>query len=598
MRPQKTKILRTLWWLLILLAFSVYPSTEKKLKIKSVRFEGNETFSTDRLHRVMVSRPSIFLNPVYFRQELFEEDLKNLELFYEQQGFLEARITDYRVEKDTSKREVRIFITISEAERTYVESVSILGNTRFPDEVLNKKLDIKTGDPLIRQKIDNTTVEILKLYANNGYLDAEVKPEVRKREQLNLALIDFIITEGPQFTINQIHIRGLENTRPNVIRRELEFKEGEIINYSRLLESQRNLYMTGLFQSVYISPDTTLQGNSSQKDIYIDLKENVPNEFYVAVGYATIERLRGKLEIYTTNFRGTAKKLALLTKASFIDRKLQASFTEPWTFGVPWRTDINLKWEFMDQPGFDFHRIGGQISVGRDFLKRSNITFSYRLERTTLSNIKTLEIPENLRNNVGSVRLSFTYDTRDDLFNTTRGSYLEFGNEAASPFLRSNVNFYRSTLILKYFHPWSSSTVLGSALELGVMDSRTGLRGIPLNERFYAGGPNSVRGFDYQHVGSLDEGGTPVGGRAKLVWNALELRQVVYKMFGGVIFLDMGNVWDAPGDFNFPDLRAAAGVGLRVNTPIGMARLDYGINLNPQGDESPTKLYFSMGQTF
>jgi len=135
-------------------------------------------------------------------------------------------------------------------------------------------------------------------------------------------------------------------------------------------------------------------------------------------------------------------------------------------------------------------------------------------------------------------------------------------------------------------------------LDIGWLDASGEGENIPLHERFYAGGPNSLRGFDYQSVGPLDANRIPLGGRLHVVWNVLEVRQSLYKMIGGVLFFEMGNVWKKPEYFTLNDFRLVAGFGIRVNTPIGLARLDYGININKRPEEASGKLYFSMGHIF
>ena len=123
-------------------------------------------------------------------------------------------------------------------------------------------------------------------------------------------------------------------------------------------------------------------------------------------------------------------------------------------------------------------------------------------------------------------------------------------------------------------------------------------RDIPLNEKFYAGGPESLRAFNFQSVGPLDENDVPIGGRLQFVMNALEVRQTIYKWIGAVAFADVGNVWAKTNQFRIRDLRLAPGIGIRLSTPIGLARMDFGINADPQADEPFGKVYFSMGQAF
>jgi len=570
----------------------------RKLKVSSVTFEGSQVFSDHRLKRVMLTRPSGFLSRSYYYPEVFEDDLNSLVLFYQQNGYLEAQIEDSQVNIDTTNWVVHIHIQISEGELTRVEGVTVFGNSVFSDSLLLGKVAIKPKDPFRQMKIQDATLAVLTLYANSGYLEAEVKSDIRINSDTHRALIDFVIQEKTQFSVGQIRLEGFRKTRPRVVNRELLFRPGDVIRYSRLLESQRRLYLTGLFQSVFIRPQTAASGDSAKKDILIELQENESLEFNVAAGYGSVEKARGRIEIFNTNLAGTALKAGLTTKISFISRGVEASFTEPWTLGLRWRTDVNLLFEYLEQPGFDLTRKGGRLVIGKTFGKRSTASLTYRYEDSKLSNIQVSTIPEELKTNVRSLMLSLIYDTRDNLFNSNRGIYLGWHNELAGSFLSGTDTFVRSIARFKYFYPWRRSTIIASALEIGWMDFFGTSHDIPLNERFYAGGPNSLRGFGYQLVGPLDAERDPFGGRLKVVWNMLEIRQSLYKMIGAALFADIGNVWLRPKDFHFGDLRTSVGFGLRANTPIGILRLDYGINLQPKEDEPHEKLYFNMGQAF
>ncbi len=573
-------------------------SDAEKYKIKSVHFEGNRAFSDKRLHNVMISRPSSLFNTVRFYRPVLQKDLENLERFYNQHGYLQASVQDHSVALDSSRRTASIRISIAEGPLTRVEGVSIFGNEYFSEEQLLENISIQSGDPLLRKAIEKANTAILSRYADHGFLDAEVKPDVKVDNQNHRALIDFIIEERTRYRVGVIHIQGLEKTRPHVVRRELKFAEGEIINYSKLLESQRALYLTGLFRSVFIRPQSGQKSDSSYRDVIIEIKENMSVEFNVSVGYGTIEKLRTRIETYNNNLDGTARKVGIAARLSFVQRGLEASFTEPWTFGTRWRTDINAVAENLEEPGYHLDRIGGRITIGRSFLKRSNSTLTYRQENVRLSDVRTVKIPDQLRNDVRSLKLSLIYDTRDNLFNTKKGLYFEWSNESAGAFLQGDINFLRSTFLFKYFKNLTAEAVLATAMDLGFIKPDNGLATIPLNERFYAGGPNTIRSFDYQKAGPLDENRIPTGGTFKVVWNALELRRTLYKMIGGAVFVDLGNVWRDVSDVQLLDLRSAIGAGLRINTPIGLGRLDGGWNPDPQNGEPVWKIYLSMGQAF
>jgi len=507
-------------------------------------------------------------------------------------------LTDYNVNIDSSKKSVKISFTINEGELTRIEGISFLDNAVISDQDIQKIISVKEGNAFKSREIEKSTLTILRKYAEIGYLDTDINPDIRVNSQSHSVLIDFIINEKTQYHIGNITIAGLEKTKPAIVVRELNFVEGEIVNYSKLLRSQRQLYLTGLFQSVFIRPVTTETNLSDTKDILIEAKEKTYGEFNVSIGYGTVEKIRGKTEILYTNLRGTGQKVGLATGLSFINRSIEASFTEPWTFRTRWRTDLTSTWEYLDEPGYNLERLGWQIAVGRKFLNRSNSTIIYRHENNQLSQIEITNVPTDMKSNIRALKLALVFDNRDNLFNTSKGSYIEFSNELAGSFMSGTNSFFRSNLRLKQFFSTEKGTVWGSFMDLGWIDAAKGFSSIPLNERFYAGGPNALRAFDYQLAGPLDADRTPSGGRYQFVWNVIELRQPVYKSFGLESFIDLGNVWDKPRDVAISDIRHSVGIGIRYNSPIGLARLDYAVNFSPRPDEDKGKIYFSMAQAF
>lgn len=570
----------------------------KRWKIKTLQFENNRVFSDRRLQRVMISGPPSLLGSTVYRQELFEEDLKNIALLYHQNGYLEARVVDPRVELDSSRREVHMSITLEEGELTRIEGIGVFGNRAFTDARLFELIELKRDDAFARRRVERAMLALIRLYADHGYLEADVEPEVRINTDTHRAFLDFRIREGPRFSVGNIVLDGLGKTRQNVVQRELRFRKGDVINYSLLLESQRRIYMTGLFQSAFVRPLPAGDGDSKKKDVLIELKENPSIELNVSAGYGSVDRLRGKVEVFNKNLRGSARKVGLVTRMSFIQRGMEASFTEPWTFGMPWRTDLTLGAEHREEPGYHLNQAVGRLTLGRSFFRRSNVLLRFRVQRGELSEVKLKKIPENLKTDIRSFELTFIHDTRDNLFNATRGVYTEWSGELGGSFTQKVHGFLRFIGKVKYFYSRSSRVVFATSMEIGWMEAQGGLPAISLPERFYAGGPNSARGFEYQRLGPLDEERTPLGGRFKLVWNVFEIRRVLYKLFAGAVFLDMGNVWLVPEAFRLRDLRFSPGVGLRLNTPIGVGRIDLGVNVERRTGEPRFQWSFSMGQAF
>ena len=259
---------------------------------------------------------------------------------------------------------------------------------------------------------------------------------------------------------------------------------------------------------------------------------------------------------------------------------------------------MNLYFELQQEPSYDLSRYGGRLTVGRSISQSGKLSVTYRLENTSLTKVEPVDLPDDIKPHIRSLGLTLTNDTRDDPFDPSRGTLLDLSNELAGGFLRGTNSFARSVLNVKKYWPKGRYTTLASAVRLGWEDKFGSSEDIPLNERFFAGGPSALRGFGYQKAGPLDADGNPLGGKFVFVWNVIEVRRTVYKMFGAVLFFDLGNVFPSITDFSIGDLRTSMGPGLRAGTPIGILRLDWGFKLGPRAGESKSQVYFSMGHAF
>lgn len=580
------------------LGVQAHSEGSRKPRVRLVTFRGNAAFTDARLERLMVMKPSRFLARSNYHPEVLLDDLDNLTAFYRQNGYLEAVISDTTISVDSVARAVDITIEIREGPLTIIEGVTVFGNEYFPDSVLRGDIPSAVGDPLKRGAIQDAVINMLSRYAEHGFLDASITPNPLVNVEAHRAAVDFVIKENAQARIENIVPLGLKKTQSHVVERELLFESGDTVKYSRLLESQKRLYLTGLFESAFVRPGGAFSGNPGAKDIHVEVKEKPSSEFSGSIGYGSVEKVRGRIELSTINLAGTARQTGVALEANFIRQALTASFTEPWTFGTRWRTDVNAYIEFEQEPGYDSRTAGSRLTLGRRFGSFTTLSLTYRFENTEIWNVEVTEAETGLDPRVRSLTLAIARDSRDNLFDPHSGTYLEWSNEMAGSFLHGTNTFARSVVVAKYFKPLGRRALAAAAIEIGWMDLLGASEEIPLSERFYSGGPTSLRGFGYQKVGPIDEDGTPRGGRFKVVWNVLEYRHSLYRIVGGAMFLDLGNVWPDIGAVVLSELRPTAGVGLRVNSPIGIMRLDWGFNLDRKGDEAASLVHLAMGQAF
>ncbi|MCF7822623.1 MAG: outer membrane protein assembly factor BamA [Candidatus Marinimicrobia bacterium] len=585
-----------LYFLTAVILFSA--PKEKTFKVKDVQFNGNKAFSSSSLNKVILNRPSKLLQPIIYQDEIFIEDLASIKRHYNRRGFLEMGIPNYSVKIDSSDYLVSISINIDEGPQTLLDIIQLNGNHSLSDSSIMAKVKLTSGDPLDVDIIELSRQIITRLYADQGYLNTDVKTESELRENLNSASLNFNITEGIQYKIGTIEIEGLEKTRPYVIRREINLEQGQFINYSEILQNQRKIYLLGLFESVFIEPRESATQDSSIQDLVVKVKEVEAGSFNVSVGYGSVDRMRAQLQFVQNNLKGTSNKLGSKAKISSIQRLVELSYTNPRIRGSLWRADLNLRRERLFQPSYELLSHGLRMAARRNLDKNLSITLSTRNEINELSEIKVDTTTGGLAANVHSFNLRFTYDSRDNLFNPKQGIYLEWSNEIAGGPITSSNNFLKSVLRLRYFKSILKESTLGTAVEIGRIFSRNQNTNISLQERFYAGGPNSLRGFRYQEIGPLDSKGYPQGGLILLIWNVAELRYPLYKSLQGSAFVDVGNAWFDIQSLQEGILASDAGLGLNYNTALGVIRFDVAIPLGNVMAKDRIRFNLSMGYAF
>ncbi|MBD3167230.1 outer membrane protein assembly factor BamA [bacterium] len=586
--------------LLILLPASLMSAAEKDVTdfaVEKVRFEGNQQIKAKQLRSAMITRPSTLLNKNPYRPQLLKEDMQYVERYYKDRGFLQAKVIGYDVRIDTSATDVFITVQVEEGNRTFVRSVEFEGNTVFSDERLARVLKLSPGDPLLQLRIDDGMVAMLADYADNGYVHANVEERVTVDSSAREADVKLIFEEGAQYFVDSVRVKGLEITQPFVVRREIRLEPGDSLNYSRMLRSQRELYRTGLFQSVFIKYQPPQSRRGDTKDIIVELEEMDPIELQLTAGYGSVVQVRGGAEIAHRNLLRRGLTARLRTEGSTIGYRIESSLTLPWTFGYDWASSVSGLQEYRIEPNYDYRSTGGKYSLTHDFSMDIRLAGNYQMEYTELLKVKTQEPPEDINTNTRRVEAALTIDKRNDLFNPTMGWYFDARQELVGYYLGGTNDFVKVVHEWKWYHTIQSGTVIATRIEAGWADSPYGLIDIPLNERFYAGGPYSVRGYSLQGIGPRDSEGVVVGGRAKLVWNVLELRQTIWRWIGTAAFFDIGQVWAKSHRLTNQSLLTSPGIGLRVNTPVGLVRVDAAVPSHEMRFKK-IKLWFGVGQTF
>jgi outer membrane protein insertion porin family len=253
---------------------------------------------------------------------------------------------------------------------------------------------------------------------------------------------------------------------------------------------------------------------------------------------------------------------------------------------------------------YDETRTGFDLRAGKELSEYLSGGTVYRLEEIELDNfasdVSSELLKEQGKNTISSLSFNLTHDSRDDVFNPTRGLVLGGTIDVAGGFLGGDKDYYRFKTKTSYDVPVKGGSVLEFRLRTGIMDSYGDSTYVPVYERFYAGGAYTIRGYNERKVGPLDpSSGDPIGGNSMVVGN-IEYTVPVVDFIKVAAFFDVGNVWAEMSEFGQGDYKSGAGLGLRVKTPIGPLNLDYGYPLNeePGEEERSGKFYFSISRSF
>jgi len=324
------------------------------------------------------------------------------------------------------------------------------------------------------------------------------------------------------------------------------------------------------------------------------------------LGYDSEERLRGQYEISDRNIFGSGRYLGLQGRASQLLQRGTLIYREKGIFAGRFDVLGSAFGENEKRPAFDVRTVGTSIRISRRVTRATRILYRYTLRDVNLSDASVAFDESTLR--LAGVAASAVHDTRDAPFDPLRGHYLSAETEFFGRAVGSEAEFVKMVAQIYGFKEvsprtvWAQALRAGAAIPFGVSKrdpTSTGdvESGVPPSERFFAGGDTTVRGFTRDHLGPLDASGDPVGGEGQFIINE-ELRFPIYNILGGVLFLDAGNVYRTLDQFNVGRLRRVAGAGLRLATPIGPFRLEYGAILDRKPDEARGQFFFSIGQAF
>lgn len=572
----------------------------KKLKVETILFEGNHFFSDKEIKKVMETDEKGFFSWITSSGDLdrnqLDQDVYRIESLYKNNGFIDARISDPEVRFESEHIVVKF--KIQEGEPYKVGTLLFKGDLIVSEDRLQETLKMKSGDLYSREKLRTNVFAVSDIYMNQGYANADIVPGIQKNDVEKVVDITFQIDKGNPVYIERVLISGNTKTRDKVIRRQILVIEQELYSMVKIQKSMKNLQRIDFFENVDIK--TSKGSREDWLDLNVEVMEKPTGAFSFGGGYSSEDNLFGMISVSERNFRGRGQVLSAKAEVSASATRFSLSFTEPWMFDIPLSFGVDVyNWD-KEYDYYDRDSKGGSVRFGYLVFDYTTAGFKYGYEDFTIDNVQEAYTDVDEGHYVtSSITLSMRYDSRNKPFNPTEGAQHTASVEYAGGFLGGEIDFTKYIVETGWYFPlfWKFTGFLHG--RAGFLDDRS-RDDIEIDyERFYLGGINSVRGYDWQDINATPEGEIEERGGEKFIqFNAEMVFPIVEDLnFAGVIFYDMGDTYLKDEDVALEDLYSSYGAGFRWYSPMGPIRIEYGKILN--GNEySGGRWEFSMGAAF
>ncbi|MDD5496798.1 MAG: outer membrane protein assembly factor BamA, partial [Candidatus Omnitrophica bacterium] len=591
-------------------------TVDEKIRVKVVKITitGNKNIKTGRLVKVLGTKPAWLFNAGAFQDDTFKEDLERIKALYGDEGYLDAQPVP-KIDYSGDGKLMYITIDIQEGKKYLAGDISFKGRLLYPEKEIRNQLKMVSGKAFSTRALREDVFNVRQYYTTRGYMKAEVNVARNLNPQTGNIDLTYEVEPKEITYVGKIDIKGNIKTKDIVIRRELRIYPGERYDGDKMRKSKERLYNLGFFEDLYFDTQPTKEENI--EDLIVDVKESKTGEFSFGGGYSTVDMLVGFVEVSQRNFdimnfptfMGAGQDLTIKAEIGMIRQNYVVSWTDPWVLGFPFSFGFDIYRTSHSRKtnvgyGYEEIRTGGDLRLGKDFTDEIRGDMTYRLEEVKISDVAD-NASQDLKNETGrnwisSLLWGAVYDTRDNIYTPTRG-WLVTGNfEDAGGIIGGDKNYIKATGGVAYYHLFFEKLVLELKARTGIAAPYGNSDEVPIYGRFFTGGAETIRGYGERKVSPRDPGSDdPIGGEAMLVGNAEVTFPIYEKILKGSVFYDVGNTWRRHGDYMNGGLKSGAGVGLRIKTPIGPVKLDYGYPLSSNYDDKREgQFYFSMSRGF
>ena len=627
----------------------------KRARIRQINIVGNEAFDDDDLLEVFKLRTPNWLSwyrqdDRYSREEL-SGDLEKLRSYYLDRGYANFDVESTQVAIAPDKQDIFVTMNVKEGDVYRISDVKIAGNLVVPEAQLRALVQVRRGDIFSRKMVTATTELMALRLGADGYAFAKIDPVPQTDEAKKEIVLTFLVEPGNRAYVRHINFNGTTGINDDVLRREMRQMEGGYLSNAAVERSKQRLQRLPFIEKVEVET-TPVPGTPDLVDVDFQIKEGLPGQFSGGIGYSESQSVLLNGSFVHSNFMGTGNRVAAEINAGQYSKVFSLSHTDPYrTIDGVSRT-LSATYRSIKQftsSSSDFETETGTLAAdyGWPISEFQSLRLGLAVQRSDLFTDPTSSAREALQwvqNNgntytqtvfSGVPPVAFTfYGTKFDTFELSMGWGFDSRNRAlfADRGARhrfnigytlpgSDVEFFTINYDYLQFVPISRWFTLMANTEVGYGMDIGDTTSIPPYRQFFAGGPDSVRGYRESRLGPKDSFGNPYGGNLKVA-SQVELLLPMPEKWRSTArfsaFFDIGNVFSTGHvnfvgkdgrtpveyEFGFDKLRYSTGLAVQWLAPLGVFRFSYAVPLNDQegtaieyGDETEG-FQFSIGQAF
>jgi len=591
-----------------------YGLTQENLEVKSIKFRGNKSFTASELKELISLSPTSFIRrkilkqePTRYLQALYLDDISTLKQFYQKEGYLNVIFNQPKL-IITSKNRVKVVVNILEndpikvSEVNYVvDSTLTLKETLLPKDrksiLLQKHL--KPNSIFRDEWVFQDQTLITNAFNDNGYAYTKADFTIKVDTTLNQAAINWQIQRQKLTHFGPIVVSDNKRVPAKSVLKQLTFKKGDTWSKKEVDRSQKQIYNLGMFRVASIKTVMKTEKRDTLP-IQILIKEAPKWTTRFGAGYGREDKFRAFTDLQYLGFLTNTGRINLYAKHSGLEPyNVSLRFTQP-AFILPMNT-LSV-YPFItkeNEPGYSLSKQGWNLSFLQSFSEQLNTNVSFFFEDVKLDTINSAEIDPSISDEPlyqkSGIAIGGIYNTADPQLDPVQGFSLAMNIKTNGMYVTREMPFYRMLLEFKKYQAMRQGVIMAFKLKMGSVKSTDPNSAVPIDERFFAGGSHSVRGWSRSDLGPKDDNGDPIGGNS-LLEGSIESRISLGRWGTFVLFADAGNVWKPSFTMHLDDLRYAGGLGIRIKTPIGPAGVDFA---RPIFEHTRSwQIHFNIGHPF